>query len=112
MEHMWEDDREFPEVLGKEYDTLISSIDLLDRFQDTSIRRSESIDSDAYIIDLFWILDFCRESWILQTEESIIDTFIECILLLALDTSTRCDDFSLIVECDKNRHLRFRIFEE
>lgn len=64
------------------------------------------------ICEFLRILNLSGESWILETQKGIIDTFIERVFFFALDSPTRSDDFSLIIKRDEYRHFRLGVFEE
>jgi hypothetical protein len=112
MHHMREDDRHESETLGEEDESLTSDIELIDRLEEPAIITSKSIDSYRYTCECIWSLESRGESRILETEESIIDTLVEGILLFALDTTTRCDDAIVTIECDPDRFLGSRIGED
>lgn len=93
--------RDDPEILRQEYKPLSRRIEFLDRSEDPTTLWSESVCTDMGISEFFFRRYTRREARILETEKSIIYTFIESILFLASDTTTRCYDFPFEVERDE-----------
>jgi hypothetical protein len=100
--HMRQDDRDDPEVLREEDQSLSTRVELIDRLKYPTISGATEIDSDSDLVQRLRSLETSGESWILQTEESIIDTLEDAVLLSAGDTPTRCDHATLMIECDED----------
>lgn len=101
MKHMRKHYRYDSEILRKEYKPLSRRIELLDRSEDPAALWSESVCTDMDIAEFFFRRDTRREARVFETEESIIYTFIESILFLTSDTTTRCYNFPFEVERDE-----------
>ena len=102
MDHVREYYRHSSEILREEYESLISSIHLRYILDHTTIFSAKCIDTDMEIREIVNTLQTRRKSRVFETEQSDIDTFVDGILLLTLDTSSRCDHSSVAIERDED----------
>ena len=103
MDHMREDYWHDSEILWEENESLITNRHLRCSLDHTAILRSKCIDSDMNMSKVLARLETRCEPTILETEHRHIDSLIDGILLLTLDTTRWCYHSSVHIERDEYR---------